>query len=183
MALTAGAGAAAQHAILLWPFHLLVIAAALSRLPLRAAAAVTAVLCTSNLAVTNQYYADLVRNGPAIRWTDAMDPLHQYLEDSGFPDIVMADWGIMETMNLLSEGRLPIFYADTATPEGALRTVSAPDRVFVGHPPPYAFHPQEREALEQAARQAGYQEENITTIYDRNGRPAFDVFRFRKLHL
>ncbi len=64
-----GRGAAAQHVILLWPFHLLMIAAAVDRLPRIAAIAATVVLCGSNLAVTNQYYAELVRNGPI----DALD--------------------------------------------------------------------------------------------------------------
>jgi len=33
------------------------------------------------------------------------------------------------------------------------------------------------------AQREQYQQEPLTTILDRNGRPAFDVFRFRKLHL
>ena len=45
-------------------------------------------LCLSNVAVTNNYYAELIRNGPAIhcieivssllKWTDAIDPLNVY---------------------------------------------------------------------------------------------------------
>ena len=183
MLLTAGAGAAAHHVILLWPFHLLPIAAVLARIPMAPAALVTAVLCGSNLAVTNQYYADLIRNGPTVRWTDAMDPLHRYLTDLHAQQIVAADWGFMETMNLLSEGQLPMAGADTSSDQAVNALLRDSQNVFVAHAPGLAYQPEERAALEDAARRENYQEEPLITIHDRNGRPTFDVFRFRKLHL
>lgn len=184
MVLTAGAGAAAQHVILLWPFHLLVIAAAAARIPWRAgAAAATALLCASSLLVTNHYYADLIRNGPSMRWTDAMDPLQRTLTDLHAPRILVADWGIIETMNLLSEGALPIFPADLSSDTAIAGQLRDPANVYVAHPEGLAFHPAERAALERVAAHENYAREDITTIHDRNGRPAFDVFRFRKLHL
>jgi len=183
MILTAGAGGAAQHAILLWPFQLLPIAAALARIPAAPAALVTALLCGSNLAVTNQYYADLIVNGPTVRWTDAMDPLQRYLEDLHARRIVAADWGFIETMNLQSEGGLPMIYADTGSDQALVLLLRDPSNIFVAHTAGFAFHPQERTALEAVAQREHYQQEPITTIQDRNGRPTFDVFRFRKLHL
>jgi hypothetical protein len=183
MVFTAGAGAAAQHVILLWPFHLLALAAAAARIPPRAAIAATALLCASSLAVTNHYYADLIRNGPTLRWTDAMDPLHRYLADSGAPRIVVADWGIIETMNLLSQGSLPIYMADLSSDEAIRAQLRDPANLYVAHPQAIAFHPEERAALERVAAQEHYLREDIATIHDRNGRPAFDIFRFRKLHL
>jgi hypothetical protein len=124
-----------------------------------------------------------VVNGPAIRWTDAMDPLQRYLTDVRARRIVAADWGFMETMNLLSEGELPMLYADTGSDQAIIALLRDPSNVFVAHAAGLAFHPQERAALEDAARREHYQEEPLTTIQDRNGRPAFDVFRFRKLQL
>jgi hypothetical protein len=183
MVLTSGAGKAAQHVILLWPFHLIPIAAVLALLPWVPAALVTALLCGSSLAVTNQYYADLLVNGPAIRWTDAMDPLQRYLTDLRARRIVAADWGFIETMNLLSEGELPLYYADTGSDPSLTALLRDPSNVFVAHTSGFAFHPNERAALEDAARREHYQEEPLTTIQDRNGRPTFDVFRFRKLPL
>ena len=183
MVLTEGAGAAAQHVILLWPFHLIPIAAVLSRIRAAPAALITALLCGSNLAVTNQYYADLIVNGPAIRWTDAMDPLQRYLTDLHARQIVAADWGFIETMNLLSEGELPTSYADSANEQALQALLRDPSNVFVAHAPGFAFHPQQRAALEDLARRENYQQEPLTTILDRNGRPTFDIFRFRKVHL
>jgi mannose/fructose/N-acetylgalactosamine-specific phosphotransferase system component IIC len=184
MVLTAGAGAAAQHVILLWPFHFMAIAAVLAQIPVRwAAAAVTTVLCGSNLAVTDRYYADLVQNGPAIRWTDAMDPLNRTLADLHAPRIFVADWGIIETINLLSEGETPVSYAAESSATAMHNMLAAPGSVFVAHANGLAFLPQQRAALEQYAAQEGYTEESIAAIRDSNGRPAFDVFRFRNVHL
>jgi hypothetical protein len=112
-----------------------------------------------------------------------MDPLQRYLTDLHPRQIVAADWGFMETMNLLSEGELPMVYADTGSDQAMDGLVDDPLNIFVAHSSGLAYHPAERAALEDAARRANYQEEPLTTIHDRNGRPTFDVFRFRKLHL
>lgn len=184
MVLTAGAGAAAQHVILIWPLHFIAIAAAVAQIPARwAASAVTILLCGANLAVTDQYYADLVRNGPAIRWTDAMDELNQTLADLHSSHVYVADWGIVETINLLSEGETPVYYADVTSAAAERNMLESPGAIFVAHAPGAAFFPQQRAALEQDAAAEGYTREVIAQIHDRNGRPAFDVFRFRKLHL
>lgn len=183
MALTTGAGAAAQHVILLWPFPFLVIAVALSYIPRPAALAVTTVLCLSNLAVTNNYYADLIRNGPAIHWTDAIDPLNVYLQSLHADHVFIGDWGYLETLNLLSEGSLPVVSADS-TDEAAIQNMfAAGECVFVFHTPVYAFQPELRTRIESVARSNGWEQQHLQTIYDQNGRPTFDVFRFRKVHL
>jgi hypothetical protein len=76
-----------------------------------------------------------------------------------------------------------MLYADTGSDQAIIALLRDPSNVFVAHAAGLAFHPQERAALEDAARREHYQEEPLTTIQDRNGRPAFDVFRFRKLQL
>ena len=170
--------------ILLWPFHLMMIAAALDRIPLRAAVTgLTVLLCASSAAVTNQYYTDLIRNGPTMRWTDAMDPLLRFLADMHARRIYVADWGIIETMNLLSEGALPMQQSDLSRDDAIRGMLRDPRNVFVAHAKGAAMHPNERAALEDLAQRDEYIEEPVATIMDRNGRPAFDVFRFRKLHL
>jgi hypothetical protein len=184
MVLTAGAGAAAQHVILLWPLQFIAIAVVLDMIPVSCVAcAVTIALCIANLLVTDQYYADLVRNGPAIRWTDAMDQLDRTLADLHAPRIFVADWGIIETVNLLSEGDTPVYYADVANGAAIDNMLAAPGSVFVAHAPEFEVLPQQRAAIEQSAAREGYTRETLAEIHDRNGRPAFDVFRFRKLHL
>ena len=184
MVLTAGAGGAAHHVILLFPFQFLAIAAALAAIPWNwLAAALTCVLCASNLAVTNEYYWELIRNGPDIRWTDAVYPLEKLLETLRSPNIYIADWGIFETVNMLGDGAIPVRAPDWTDVEGLRGIVSDPRAAFVAHTPRFAYFPQQRAMLEDAAASGGYEEVPIETIYDRNGRPTFDVFRFRKIPL
>jgi hypothetical protein len=133
--------------------------------------------------MTNRHYAELVRNGPAIRWTDAMDPLQRVLEDLRPPHIYVADWGLIETMQLQSEGRLPTRMADLSSDESIRGLLAEPGAVFVTHATGVAIDPHQRATLEALAQREQYVEEPVTTVVDRNGRPAFDVFRFRKLHL
>jgi hypothetical protein len=184
MVLTAGAGAAAHHVILLWPFQFLAIAAALAAIPIRwLAVAATVLLCASNFAVTNEYYKEMIRNGPAIRWTDAVYPLERRLETLRSPDIYIVDWGIFESVNLLSDNSAPLRGVDFGNQEELRKIVSDPRAAFVAHTSKYAYFPQQRATLEDIAQNAGYEEVPIEIIYDRNGRPTFDVFRFRKIPL
>ena len=184
MVLTAGAGGAAHHVILLWPFQFLTIAAALAAIPWRwAAIAATLVLCAANLAVTNEYYWQLVRNGPDIRWTDAVYPLERLLERLRSPNIYIADWGIFETINLLSDHQAPVRALDWTNTESLRKAVADPRAAFVAHTAVYTYFPQERAMLEDAAQSEGYEEVPIEIVYDRNGRATFDVFRFRKIPL
>ena len=180
MAVTTGAGGAAQHVILLWPFPFLIIAVALSHAPRLVGLTLTTVLCLSNLAVTNNYYADLIRHGPAIHWTDAVDPLNIYLQSLHADYVFIGDWGYLETLNLLSEGSLPVVSAEVADPAEIQKMFEVPRAVFVFHTPPYAVQPELRMRIESAARNHGWEQQHLQTIYDQNGRPTFDVFRFRK---
>jgi 4-amino-4-deoxy-L-arabinose transferase-like glycosyltransferase len=183
MALTAGAGAAAHHVILLWPFHFLVLAAALSRVSARVAAALTILLCGVNLAITNQYYADLIRNGGGIRFTDAIYTLDEYLARAKAPRIFIADWGIIEAINLLSEGETPVVGVEGNNAAARERMLSDPRNIFVAYISGNAVFPEVRGDLEDRARREGYKEEPIGAIHDRNGRIIFEIFRFRKVHL
>ena len=168
-----------QHTILLWPFHLLIVAVAIAQLPLRWAGALTIVLCFSNLAVTCRYYSDLVRNGPAIRWTDAIDPLKQYLSASKAQRILIADWGVIETLSLLSEGKLPVYSADVRDSETLNEMIANPDQIFVSHAAEFTFVPGIRSRLDEQARNNGFKEEPIAVISDSHARPTFEIFGFR----
>jgi 4-amino-4-deoxy-L-arabinose transferase-like glycosyltransferase len=184
MVITAGAGGAAHHVILLWPFHFLAIAAALAAVPWRwIALAVTLVLCAANLAVTNEYYWELVRNGPDIRWTDAIYPLERRLATLRSPDIYIVDWGIFESINLLSDNTAPVRAVEFSNQDNLRKIISDPRAAFVAHTARYAYFPQQRGMMEDVAASAGYEEVPIEIIYDRNGRATFDVFRFRKIPL
>jgi hypothetical protein len=178
MAMTAGAGGAVQHTILLWPFHLMIIVIAIAQLPLRWAVAATIVLCASNLAVTGRYYTDLMENGPAIRWSDAMEPLERYLTTSRAERIFIADWGIVETLSLLSQGSLPVYSADVQDSAMLDRIILSSGDLVVAHTPGFTFDSRIREQLETRARKIGRVPQQVAVIADSNQRPTFEIFRF-----
>jgi 4-amino-4-deoxy-L-arabinose transferase-like glycosyltransferase len=184
MVLTAGAGGAAHHVILLFPFQFLAIAATLAAIPWQPiAVAATIFLCGANLAVTNEYYWEMISFGPDIRWTDALYPLEQQLERLRSPNIYIVDWGFYESLHMLSDGTVPLGAPDWSNADSLRKIVSDPRAAFVGHTPVYTYFPQQRALIEDAAASTGYEEVPIETIYDRNGRATFEVFRFRKIPL
>jgi hypothetical protein len=184
MIFVAGGGSGAHHAILLWPFHFLAIAAALSAIP-RAwiSAAATVLLCASNLLVTNEYYWELVRNGPDVRFTDAIYSLESHLERMRSPEVYVLDWGILEPLKLLSDGTIPVAPPDWHSAETLGQIISDPRAVFVAHTAAYAYFPGDRTAVEDFATGAGYEEVSADIVYDHYGRATFEVFRFRRIPL
>ncbi len=87
---------------------------------------------------------------------------------------------MIETINLLSEGETPVVAPNMNDAAWVRRMLANPKYVFVAHTPEYAIQPDTRAALEAAARSGGYQEVPLQIISDRNGRPTFEVFAFRK---
>lgn len=194
MFLATGAGGAVHHVILLWPFPAMIVAVVVSELAARfkryktaGLVAVAGVLCFSNLLVVNQYYVELVRNGPGVRWTDAFPRLTAWLYDARARRIAIADWGILETLNLMSEGELPIEGAggglrpdaSAQDREEIANLLAAPDTIWVTHGEAVEQWPGSKAALLKTAAASGYSAELLQTIQDRNGRAIFEIFRFR----
>src|ERR1035438_7053563 len=115
MAITANAGGSVHHAILIWPLPQIVIAVSFAAASRRLGAAgipalavVLVVMMGSSLAVTNEYYALMMRNGGSLNWTDAIFRLSDYLKESASDEIYCIDWGMMDSLRLLSRGKLPL---------------------------------------------------------------------------
>ena len=198
MAVTANAGGSVHHAILLWPLPQMVIAisfAAASR-RLRAAgipalAIVLAVLMVSGLLVTNEYHSLIVRNGGSRNWTDAIFRLADYMADykkGGSPGYVFCeDWGIMDSLCLLSRGKLPLIVGtdpftkparSDADREFLAQAISGPDHVFINHTEDFEFFTGVNGKLVKYAADAGYRREVMAVIPDSYGRPVYEVYRF-----
>lgn len=197
MFFTAGAGGAVHHLILLWPFHLAVIASVLGaiasrlgRYALPAIVAVTGLLCASNILVVNEYYVAVVANGPGVRWTDAFAPLEGWLYEAKMAHVYISDWGIIETLNLMSEGELPMqdasyalrSFGEPQSREWLTQSLAREGSIWVSHSPSAEQWAGTRTRLVQLADSLGYTQEPLQTIHDRNGRPIFDIFRFRAAH-
>lgn len=188
MFVTTGAGGAVHHVILLWPFHLLVVAAVLNVLRRPVAVTLAVLLCFTNLLVVNQYHVALKREGTGVRWTDAFSPLAKWLHQSRSTTMVTVDWGIFETLHLMSEGELPLQDASTAVRypdqsanhQALSQLIAKADTVWVTHSPPAEVWLGQKTNLVQSANSLGYSQELVETIHDRNGRAIFEILRFRR---
>jgi hypothetical protein len=191
MAFTKGAGTGAHHAILLWPFPHLFAGVGLAQgsrklgragLPVLAAALIA--VCGSGLVVLNQYLAQLVENGPTAIWTDAIDPLSDYLRTSPARRMYVVDWGILNTLRILNEGELPLDMAPEETPgdagsrAGAVKALAADGVVFIAHTYGNEVFQGVNARLHALARSAGYRPDILQVIADRKHRPIFAVYSY-----
>ena len=101
----------------------------------------------------------------------------------------MLDWGIYNTLLVMSQGRLPVHMVGdpfkAGPPAGdqatwALGLVSAPDNIWVEHTQEYEVFPGVNKSLEDFAASRGYREKMLRMFSDRNGRPVFEVFALVK---
>ena len=189
-----GAGGSVHHVILLWPFPALFVAVALAAasrkagpagIPLLAAAILF--LAGANSLVTNEYFARLVRNGGGLEWTDAIYPLSEYLRRVKPDTIYINDWGMLDALRMLNRRKLPLRVGsdplsksqlDADDKQVVLARVSEAGSIFVGHPDGAELFTGVNARLRGLAAEAGYCLKMLAEIRDRNGRVAFEVFRF-----
>ena len=194
MAITANTGASVHHTILLWPFPELVIAVSfasaarrLGRAGIPAVAVLVLIMMVSGALVINEYYAVMVRNGGSQGWNSAIFPLSRYLKDVPSTRIVCMDWGIMEPLQFLNQGALPLAWADDAVAKQELTDtdrrhlldlISTPGFVFLAHTRKYEVFPGRSPNLVKFAESSGYRREMLKVVDDGFGRDFFEVYRF-----
>jgi hypothetical protein len=191
MALTRGAGGAAHHTVLLWPmphlFAAVVFAEASRRIgragPPALAAAVLLVAGSGAL-VVNQYFAQGVRYGPGMAFTDALFPMAKEVAAARAAEIYMADWGMAYSLRFLGAGGLPLRNTDSLMEPDENRHlvrhwISDPNHVFVGHTEKFEYRAGAGERLRKLAAELGYERADVKTIEDECGRPVYEVYRFR----
>jgi hypothetical protein len=199
MAVTANAGGSVHHAILIWPLPQMVIAISfaaasrrLRRVGIPALAAVLAVLMVSGLLVTNEYRVLILRNGGSQNWTDAIFRLADYMKSVSSTNVFCVDWGMMDSMRLLSGGKLPLRVGtdpitkpllDPADREFLARVIAGPGHVFINHTKDFEFFAGVNDKLVKYAADAGYRREVMAVIADSNRRPVYEVYRFLRVSL
>jgi hypothetical protein len=188
-------GGGAHHTVLLWPLPHMAIGIALAqawrwknRLVPLVAASILAVLCLSNLALTNEYLARAIEKGTAVAWTDAGEPLSAYLSALRSRRIFVLDWGIMGPLRLSGRGRLPVhpnigvlWARDWSEQDRTwLRedAISPQGNYFVAHVPGTEVVPGVRPRLRSLAAAMGFREQLLMVAHDRNKRPVMEVFRY-----
>lgn len=194
MAITANAGGSVHHTILLWPLPQLVVAVSfaaasrrLGRAGLPALAVAGAAMVISGVLVAAEYQYVSFRYGGSPVWTDAIFGLRDYMKGVHTGNIYCVDWGILDSLRLLSDGTLPLLVGDDpiSKPELSVqdrgpveRMVADPGAVFIAHTKDFEDFPQVNNKLVKFARGIGYQRQMMAVIPDTYGRPAYEVYRF-----
>jgi hypothetical protein len=103
-------------------------------------------------------------------------------------NIFCVDWGILDSLRLLSRGRLPVRVGsdpvskpelDAKDREVVRSWIREPDHVFIGHTEGNEFFPGTGAKLARLAGEMNYDREPMQVIGDRYGRKFFEVYRFR----
>ena len=190
MAANARTGGSLHHAILLWPFPQFLIAAAGAELSRRfgrvgtwGLAAALVPIAGSNVLLLNQYRVRLTTAGPSAVFTDAVQPLSDYLSALGPGHFVTVDWGYADTLCLLSDGEMDIddasYSLQSRTGLDRIRSlIVRPRTVFVARTPADEVFPGVRTLLNSTAAEMGYSPGVVQVIDDRHRRPRFEVIRF-----
>jgi 4-amino-4-deoxy-L-arabinose transferase-like glycosyltransferase len=192
MAITKDAGQSAHHVVLLWPFPQLFVGVVLAAIPWRPLMALcAAAIVISNLLVINQYLYQMERDGPGPTFSDAIyglsDALRSRVSKSDIPPVYVTDWGMQNSLALLTKGHLKMDTAEGDFQNDALDDAKrnhihamAADRaaLFIGHVAGQEAFAGSRERVIRAAEGAGLRKQVIQTIADSNGRPTFEIFRW-----
>jgi hypothetical protein len=194
MAANVGTGGGAHHVILLWPFPCVLVgvafAGAADRAPWLMRYAITGVIAVAvfaNLLNTNEYLADLIRNGAAGGWTDGFYRLADAVKPYKSGRIGIVDWGYLNGLRMVYRGdlkmivvsdfiRKPVVTEDDRAQ--ILAMAGSPDMVFIRHTDDKEMFVRVNGQLREVAR--GYAERVERVVYDDEGRAVFEIFRFVK---
>lgn len=193
MGVTKGAGWAAHHVVLLWPFPHVLLAVVFAEVSLRLGwvgrwltGTGMALLIGANLLLTNQYFYQLARNGAAGSWSDAIYPLSQGLIEAHPPHIAVLDWGIVNPLDVLNKGRLPLVWASAPFETEAATEVPDPvllndsSTLWLTHANGCEQYLGVNERVEAFVRNASFLKIPVRTYYDSNGRAVFETFHLKK---
>lgn len=188
-------GQGAHHIVLLWPLPHLIVACAIAelanRFPARRlliAGSLGAVLCLSSAAVSNEYYAQIVRNGPDDYWTTADEPLRAFLVEAAPNAVYPLEWGLVGPLRALGRGKLPLGFTPEWLESGY--QISPKTRAdilsFLTVVKPYFLRYADRSRQNETpvnrllfiAGEMGFEERPIKVINDRHGRPMVLVTQF-----
>ena len=187
MAFTKNAGNGVHHTILLWPMPQIVIASVVALAWRRryligviVSAAFVIAIALGNVLALNTYYADEIRNGGTVAWTDAFDALSHDLS-ARHPDAVyVLDWGFLDNLRLLHKGKIYLeTFRKPETVEERKHTAADlrnQNILYLSHTDGNIFFNSDVKQFLAFAAQAGYRKRVLRTFSDRNGRPIIEMF-------
>ncbi len=195
MLFTRGGGASVHHVSLVWPWpHFLVAVAAAElstrfrRAGLAAVVLSGALFCGRALLVSNANLSQLVRNGARGSWSNAIYTTADYIESASPGEVVVLDWGLLESLQTLLRGRTKLVWGGERlrkSPSGSedeeeIRTmVEPPHRIFLSFVDSQEQYPGVNERFRSILARIGATREILLVIRDSNGRPVHELSRIR----
>jgi len=195
MAFTKGAGTGAHHVVLMWPWPMFFIGTGfaeaslhLRRMGVAVLAGILLTMAVTNCFVTNQFLAELIEDGPATVWTDAVFSLADYLRGHTSTDIYTVDSGTNNPLRLLDRGTLRLqeatFLILKDTPDALDRTllrkmITNDNTLLIAHTTQFEAFKGINDRLDTIATGLGYQRRLITRIFDHEGRPVFHLVKYQ----
>ena len=180
MAITANAGGSVHHAILLWPLPQMIIAISFAAASRRLGA------CRYSGTGNRAGRADDLRTAgdqrvPRVNCAQRRQPeldhaifrLADYMKATPASNIFCVDWGMVDSMRLMSRGKLPLRVGTDPISKKSLedpdreylaRTISGEGHVFINHTKEFEFFAGVNDKLVKYAADAGYRREILTTI-------------------
>ena len=140
--------------------------------------------------VISQYFLEFETNGAGGPFSDALNNLSEALVTQTEEPVYITDWGMLNSLRLLQQGRLDLRDVEQAFREdhagGSVQPSIASmlaDRkaIFVGHTAGNEVIVGEREGFERKAQYMGLHKHMMQVNRDSNGRPFFEVFRLAPL--
>lgn len=143
-------------------------------------------LFAGDLLTTLRYHDALRRTGGLAAHSDAVYRLAGWLEERGVDDPIALDWGLRNSVLVLTDGRVvpvEIFMYDREPPPlffdwlyGAL--TKDPDQLYILHADPFAVFPR-RAAFEDLARKLGREVRLEGQFRQRDGTVIYEVYSAR----
>jgi hypothetical protein len=193
-ALTVNAGGWIHHTVLFWInwYCCAALGAAVlalqagnsSRIAVLATAAVLGILGTRGEIAA---YANLIRFGPWLPWTNADRALAGYLEEHRVKRVIATDWGIAFPVEVESDNRIVVLERSFALNDGQFgsREFAAcawPRCAIVSRPLPIAMFQKAATVLVSSMRIQHMTETAPAIIYDTHGFPSYSVFGVNAAH-
>jgi 4-amino-4-deoxy-L-arabinose transferase-like glycosyltransferase len=138
-----------------------------------------------NLLVLNHHLVSFIRGGSGLIWTDAIQPLTDELLREPGREIYVLDWGMLDSLRLLGQGRLKLqvgsdHFSDGIVADDERPQVRAmfqnPRATFVTHVAGKTVFENVQPCFEAALALEGYRKDQERIVKDRMGRPIFSIF-------
>lgn len=186
-AFTIGAGGFVHHVVIFYPALFIAIGLAtegiadtLGHYGMPFVIACGLLLCGAGLNNLYSQFRAMRQFSPTVFWTDADAPLARYLAAHSTQPILIADWGIANQADVLTNGTLPVEEISFALKDGGCtqeqaRSWGRSRALVVLHTANHEMFANQRGKLAGLAQSSGLILKPVTIIRDSGGHPMFEI--------